>query len=268
VNGKQEKIATHKTEVADAKTGKVVAAISEISEQKPGQAEQHETHVDVPSVGVHKIVSSEAEAEKEVVDLLPAEVAAQYIFDTSDVETVQKAIEQLVENKKISKKDADQYFDSVKENLNGMHERALQQFQMEEQRKQGIRSAFSEMLDMVDSLNKDSQIRQSLYNYVKTLYIIYLTEGDETAKGALNKFGELLQQATTEGQLTEGTEKEVYGIILQAISDAKEESAQVRSAAGSEPVNTDVEQSQQLQADQPVSDLRSLASDEDAKRKH
>jgi len=275
VNGKKEKIETHKTEVADAKTGKVVAAISEVSEKKPGETEQHETHIDVPSAGVHKIVSSEAEAEKEITELLPVEVAAQYIYDTSDVESVQKAIEELVQNKRISKKNADEYFDSVKDNLNAMHERALQQFQVEfqEERKQGIRSAFSEMLDMVDTLNKDTQIRSSLYNYVKTLYVIYLTEGDETAKSALNKFSELLQQATTEGHLTEGVEKEVYGIILQAISDAKEES--VHSKEGSEQhagnSNDNMEQTnQQQQLDVPVNELRSLMNNnnEDAKRKH
>jgi len=133
VNGKVESQKIQQETISDAKTGELFAKV-EKTVTKDETGEHKDAKVIVPSAGVNEQLHG-TDADK--FELAPAEDVAKYIFDTSDVDSVQNSIGALVEGKKLTKKTADDYMDMVKNHLNNMHEVALNEMvaEMEKQKK-------------------------------------------------------------------------------------------------------------------------------------
>jgi len=117
-------------------------------------------------------------------------------------------------------------FEETMKIVQTMHEEALTEFEAKEERKEFVRRAFEELVNMAGSLGDDSEMKVALYNHVKALYTLYLSEGDTSAKRALAKFESLLMRETANGNLDRSVKSEVFSIILQAITDARDEYAQ------------------------------------------
>jgi len=73
--------------------------------------------------------------------------------------------------------------DQVRGHLNEINEQALQEYEAQEEEKRTAEDgAYQDMLELTDMLNTNFNTEQSLYVYVKKLYSLYRTEGDEYAK--------------------------------------------------------------------------------------
>uniref|UniRef100_A0A5S6QBQ9 Uncharacterized protein n=1 Tax=Trichuris muris TaxID=70415 RepID=A0A5S6QBQ9_TRIMR len=178
----------------------------------------------VPSAGTTK---SSAQVGGKFVDLIPPRDIAEYIFDTSDVDTVKGAIDGLLSAKKISEAQAEEYMDAITDNLNSMHFELMQQLSKEvAQQNEQIDDTFGYMITLTDLLSNYYQTEEALYTSAKLLYRLFRMEGDVYAKKKLQKFVEIIQDSAAKGQLSAPVKQNVYEIVLRAIKDVSSELAE------------------------------------------
>jgi len=198
----------------------VASASKTVTKNENGQRKE-EAHVDVPIAGIHRDMSG---ADAENFELIPAEDVARYIFDTSDIDGVNTAVQTLVDKKKISKKAADGYVSEIREHLNSLHEDAMKEMTAElEERRKEEDDVYKDMLSMATILNNNADTEQALYLYTKKLYAAYRAEGDQYAKETLSQFTDVLQQESEAGNLSESVKDGIYDIMLKALKDVNEE---------------------------------------------
>jgi len=225
INGKTEQQTVEGESISDAKTGQVIAKVEKtVSTNEKGEQTKN-VQIDMPIAGVHEELQGE---EAENFELIEPETVAQYIFETDDVDGVQNVVENMVDSKKISKKSAQSYMDQVRGHLNEINEQALQEYEAQEEEKRTAEDgAYQDMLELTDMLNTNFNTEQSLYVYVKKLYSLYRTEGDEYAKNILSQYTNLVQQETESGNISEAVQDEIFNIMLQALKDVNEENVNV-----------------------------------------
>jgi hypothetical protein len=220
VNGKVESQKIQQETISDAKTGEVVAKV-EKTVTKDENGEHKDAHVVVPSAGVNEQLHG-SDADK--FELAPAEDVAKYIFDTSDVDSIQNSIGALVDGKKLTKKAADDYMDLVANRLNDMHEVALKEMVAEMEKQKKVEDqALQDMVEMAQVLSKSEKTEQTLYNYIKKLYTLYKSEGDEYARDVLKKYTASIKQGAEAGTINEAVQDSIFAIILQALHDVNQE---------------------------------------------
>jgi len=220
VNGKLESQKIQQETISDAKTGELFAKV-EKTVTKDETGEHKDAHVVVPAAGVNEQLHG-ADADK--FELAPAEDVAKYIFDTSDVDSIQNSIGALVDGKKLTKKAADDYMDLVKNHLNNMHEVALNEMVAEMEKQKKIEDqALQDMVEMAQVLSKNEKTEQTLYNYIKKLYTLYKSEGDEYARDILKKYTASIKQAADSGTMNEVVQDSIFAVILQALNDVNQE---------------------------------------------
>jgi len=83
--------------------------------------------------------------------------------------------------------------------------------------------ALKDMVEMAEVLSKNEKTEQTLYNYVKKLYILYKSEGDEYARDILKKYTATIKQGADSGNMNEAVQDSIFAIILQALNDANQE---------------------------------------------
>ncbi|KFD72128.1 hypothetical protein M514_04216, partial [Trichuris suis] len=183
----------------------------------------------VPSAGANK---NSAHAGEKLVELIPPRDMAEYIFDTSDVDAVKAAIDGLVNAKKITEAQAEEYMDAITENLNAMHYELMQQLSKEVARQnEQVDDTFGYMISLADMLSNYYQTEEALYTSAKLLYRLFRTEGDVYAKKKLQKFVEVMQNSVAKGQLSAPVKQNVYEIILRAIKDVNSEIGETSAEA-------------------------------------
>ncbi|CDW51885.1 capsular polysaccharide biosynthesis [Trichuris trichiura] len=175
----------------------------------------------VASAGPNK---NSAQNSEKLVELIPPRDMAEYIFDTSDVDAVKAAIDGLVNAKKITEAQAEEYMDAITENLNAMHYELMQQLSKEVARQnEQVDDTFGYMISLADMLSNYYQTEEALYTSAKLLYRLFRTDGDVYAKKKLQKFVEVIQNSVAKGQLSAPVKQNVYEIILRAIKDVNSE---------------------------------------------
>jgi len=125
VNGKAQEKDVKEATVQDAKTGAEVAKVVEETKSENNKPVEKTLKVDVPSAGVH------VEAAGPPEDLPSAEEAASYIFESGDIEGVEKTLDAMVSKNQMSKRASSDYMKSIQKQLQQMHDQALAQMQEE-----------------------------------------------------------------------------------------------------------------------------------------
>lgn len=111
---------SNKFSVRDAKTGAEVAKIVEETKSENKKPIEKTLKVEVPAAEID-LEASGLSSE----DLPSAEETAAYIFDSGDIEGVEKTLESMISEKKISKKSSNNYMKLVQKQLQQMHDQAL-----------------------------------------------------------------------------------------------------------------------------------------------
>jgi hypothetical protein len=224
VNGKVTAQTKEKEKVSDPETGKVLKEVEKTENEKDGKKEGV-TKVDVPGEGIHQeIHQDKKEQEQPPQELVsPAEIA-QYIFNTGNFDQVKEVLASLVKEQKLSREDAESYLDVVREELELLHQEALQEVREEiEQAREEEDDAFRSLVDLTERLGEEGALRRTIYESARKLYGYYKTDGDDHAQKLLSQFTETLQKAAEVGELDRGVENEVLEIVLEAMNDVDEE---------------------------------------------
>jgi len=226
VNGNAQEKDVKEATVHDAKTGAEVAKVVEEMKSVNNKPVEKTLKVDVPSAGVH------VEAAGLPEDLPSAEETASYIFESGDIEGVEKTMESLVSKNQMSKRASNDYMKLVRTQLQQMHEQALAQMQdqtsQEDVKKQQI---LQELVGFTENLNEQHKTYQQLSAYLDYLYTM-ARSGDREANEVLDVYAELMKEAVKKGTLDPEVEKAVYDVVLKSEMEDQVLEKQGESAKG------------------------------------
>lgn len=230
-NGETREKTVKEATVEDAKTGAEVAKVVEETKSGKGNKPAEKTlKVDVPSAGVH--VKSEGQPE----DLPSAEETANYIFDSGDVEGVEKTLKSMVENNQLSKRASNDYMNVVRDRLQQMHEQALEEMEHKSKSAMKKQQILEELVGFTEALNEQHKTFEELSVYLDYLYTM-ARNGDKEANDILEVYASLMKEAVEKGTLDPEIEKAVYDMVLQAeLEDQQLEKAEENQNSNPEDV--------------------------------
>uniref|UniRef100_A0A914XPV1 Uncharacterized protein n=1 Tax=Plectus sambesii TaxID=2011161 RepID=A0A914XPV1_9BILA len=145
---------------------------------------------------------------------------AMYIFETGNMDGFERALKELVDEKKMTAQQAAQLQESVLHEVEQMSEASLEAL-LEQQREAEAEASFQQLAEITGQLQSQAELRERLYDQVVELYGKQLILDDQLSAEALQAFVVALGESAAKGGLNDNIKNDLVDILEAALRDVK-----------------------------------------------